>query len=114
MGKTFVKREDFDPVQVEKQSHAAKSLCVWCRALNTYDDISKDVEPKRRKMQEMELELKHAKENLQNKQVELDEVLSKVSALEMLCQKTQEELQKLEKERERAEKRLASAKELTG
>eukprot|EP00746_Dinoflagellata_sp_MGD_P126903 gnl/MRDRNA2_/MRDRNA2_61620_c0_seq1.p1 gnl/MRDRNA2_/MRDRNA2_61620_c0~~gnl/MRDRNA2_/MRDRNA2_61620_c0_seq1.p1 ORF type:complete len:1770 (+),score=338.45 gnl/MRDRNA2_/MRDRNA2_61620_c0_seq1:296-5311(+) len=112
--KNFVRREDFDPVQVEKQSHAAKSLCMWCRALNVYSDVAKEVEPKKARLQAAQAELAEAHHKLHIKQNELNEVLSKVNALEVLCHETMEEMRRLSNEKELTERRLERAQELTG
>ncbi|XP_026194572.1 dynein heavy chain 6, axonemal [Cyclospora cayetanensis] len=60
----IVQRADFTPEVVGKQSVAAMSLCMWVLAINKYAKISKEVEPKRmkveelnKKVDEMELEL---------------------------------------------------------
>ena len=39
---------DFTPEVVEKVSTAAKSLCMWCRAMKVYDEVARAVEPKQR------------------------------------------------------------------
>merc|ERR1740130_2085595 len=38
---------EFTPENVERVSNAAKSLCMWCRAMKVYDDVAQVVEPKR-------------------------------------------------------------------
>ena len=68
---------------VGKVSLAAKGLCLWVRAMETYGTVAKDVVPKRNK-------LKTAQENLAKKQTalaaaqaQLAEVLAKVQALKV-------------------------------
>ena len=68
---------------VGKVSLAAKGLCLWVRAMETYGTVAKDVAPKRNK-------LKTAQENLSKKQTalaaaqtQLAEVLAKVQALKV-------------------------------
>lgn len=46
-------RSDFSPEIVGKQSVAAMSLCMWVLAINKYAKVSKDVEPKRKKLEEL-------------------------------------------------------------
>lgn len=62
---------------------AAKGLCLWVRAMETYGTVAKDVAPKRNK-------LKTAQENLSKKQTalaaaqtQLAEVLAKVQTLKV-------------------------------
>lgn len=50
--------EQFTPAVVEKVSKAAKSLCMWVRAMDVYSEVYKQVAPKKQKLQE-------AEENLQ-------------------------------------------------
>ena len=38
---------EFTPENVQRVSNAAKSLCMWCRAMKVYDDVAQVVEPKR-------------------------------------------------------------------
>lgn len=37
----YVDNPDFTPEAVAKQSKAAQSLCMWCRAMGVYDRIAK-------------------------------------------------------------------------
>ena len=37
----YVDNPDFTPEAVAKQSKAAQSLCMWCRAMEVYDRIAK-------------------------------------------------------------------------
>ena len=46
-------RPDFTPEVVGKQSVAAMSLCMWVLAINKYAKVSKEVEPKRKKLEEL-------------------------------------------------------------
>ena len=43
MLKAYIRRDEFDPASVDKQSHAARSLCMWCMAINTYSDVAREV-----------------------------------------------------------------------
>ena len=44
----FVSSPDFKPETVGKVSFAAKSLCMWVRAMEVYGRIYRTVEPKRK------------------------------------------------------------------
>lgn len=37
----YIDNPDFTPEAVAKQSKAAQSLCMWCRAMEVYDRIAK-------------------------------------------------------------------------
>lgn len=39
---------------VGQKNAAAKSLCVWCRAIDNYAKVAKEVEPKKQKLAEMQ------------------------------------------------------------
>ena len=45
--KKYIDDPVYHPEAVGKQSNAAKSLCMWTRAMDVYSKISKVVEPKR-------------------------------------------------------------------
>jgi len=48
----YVSKEDFNPTDVGKVSNAAKGLCMWCCAMDTYNRVAKEVEPKKAKLAE--------------------------------------------------------------
>ena len=77
----FTQMPDFTPEIIGKVSGAARGLCLWVRAMETYGYVAKDVAPKRAK-------LKAAQDNLSKKQAALKAaqetlaiVLAKVQAL---------------------------------
>lgn len=77
----FTSMPDFVPDVIGKVSGAARGLCLWVRAMETYGNVAKDVAPKRAK-------LKAAQDNLAKKQAALKTaqdtlaiVLAKVQAL---------------------------------
>ena len=49
----MIVRPDFTPEVVGKQSVAAMSLCMWVLAINKYSKVSREVEPKRKKVEEL-------------------------------------------------------------
>ncbi|VUZ53059.1 unnamed protein product, partial [Hymenolepis diminuta] len=48
---TYVEQDDFTPETVGKVSLAAKSLCMWVRAIEVYGRVYRIVEPKRQRLQ---------------------------------------------------------------
>lgn len=48
--RTYTTRPDFDPQLVGQKNKASKSLCMWCKAIDNYAKIAKEVEPKKRKL----------------------------------------------------------------
>merc|ERR1719440_1259135 len=67
----YTKQAEFDPEIVGAVSKAAKSLCMWCRAMEVYGRIAKDVAPKKAKLQQ-------AMKTLSKKQAQLAEAQAKV------------------------------------
>eukprot|EP00965_Chrysotila_dentata_P038955 1294469-Pleurochrysis_carterae.AAC.1 len=62
------------PDTVGKVSRAAKSLCMWVRAMDTYARVAKTVEPKKAKLKEATAQLAESQEMLKGKQNELKKV----------------------------------------
>jgi dynein heavy chain, axonemal len=61
----------FTPDQVEKQSKAAMSMCLWVRAMFEYGQIALVVAPKRAKLQDAEFSLDAMNAELRGKQMQL-------------------------------------------
>ena len=53
----YLKMEKFNPDDVGKVSTAAKSLCMWVIAMDTYSSVAKTVEPKKAQLKEAEEKL---------------------------------------------------------
>lgn len=47
--KKYVENPKFTPEIVEKVSRAAKSLCMWVRAIELYANVFRTVQPKKQK-----------------------------------------------------------------
>lgn len=52
-------------------SEAATCLCMWVRAMVTYDRVAKNIEPKKAKLAEAEAELAKTNEQLAKKKASL-------------------------------------------
>ena len=50
----FMRNPDFEEGAVQKTSTAAAGLCKWVRAMYTYAQVTKAMEPKRRALQDAE------------------------------------------------------------
>merc|ERR1719409_455075 len=87
----FVVKPEYQPDVVGNQSRAAKSLCMWTHAMDTYSKVAKEVGPKKEKLAEMNKELEKANSNLKEKQDQLQEVLDMVAALEKKLKDTVDE-----------------------
>lgn len=51
--KNYLAKKEFDPEDVGKKSLAAKSMCMWVKALNNYSIVVKKVEPKKARYNEV-------------------------------------------------------------
>ncbi|KAJ1516963.1 Dynein heavy chain 2, axonemal [Coelomomyces lativittatus] len=104
--------ENFNPDVVGKVSGAAKSLCLWVKAMETYANIFRTVAPKREK-------LRIAQETLDKKQATLKEAKEKLGEIQnklaQLQQQYDEKLalkEKLKKDSDLTELKLARAEQL--
>ena len=50
----YTTRQEFDPIIVGQKNQASKSLCMWCKAIDNYAKVAKEVEPKKRKLLQLE------------------------------------------------------------
>jgi dynein heavy chain len=112
--KKYIEDPDFTPDKVEKVSRAAKSLCMWCRAMDVYARVAKNVEPKKKALKEAEDSVAAMTAVLATKQAELKAVLDRVLSLENKLAATLAKKEELQKESDQCTSRLARATELTG
>ena len=108
-----INKPEFDPFNIGKVSMACKSLCLWARAIDNYSKISRVVEPKKKKVAEMQAKLDVKLKELRIKEEELDKVKQKVTKLEKECNETVAFKKKLEKDIATTNKRLIAAEKLT-
>uniref|UniRef100_A0A3P8VN13 Dynein axonemal heavy chain 2 n=1 Tax=Cynoglossus semilaevis TaxID=244447 RepID=A0A3P8VN13_CYNSE len=96
----YCKQDDFQPEVIGKVSLAAKSLCMWVRAMEVYGRVYRVVEPKR-------LQLKSATAQLAEKQAALAEAQDKLrevgEKLEELKRQHEEKLATKENLRKKSE-----------
>ncbi|KAG2490029.1 hypothetical protein HYH03_011494 [Edaphochlamys debaryana] len=92
----FVQDPDFQPKVIEKQSLACAGLCSWVIAIEKYDKVIKEVEPKRQKLREAEAQLEVVMAALRAKQAELKLVMDKLARLDADLQEKKRRKEKLE------------------
>jgi len=105
---------EFTPDTVGRVSKAAKSLCMWCCAMDKYSAVAKTVEPKRKALNEAQASLDEVLAALKVKEDHLASVEAKVEALQAQLKEAQDEKQRLEDEAALTEARLKRAGKLTG
>ncbi|CAM9220423.1 unnamed protein product [Chrysoparadoxa australica] len=104
----------FVPEEVAKVSSAAKSLCMWARAMYTYDKVAKNIGPKKEALAAAEKELEGVMLELSGKKAALQEVLDSVAQLKATLKATEEKKEELEATAKRTQDQLARAEQLIG
>ena len=97
IGSKYINDPEFTPENVGRVSFAAKSLCLWVRAMEKYGKIYRTVEPKRKRLNEAISRLEEKQKSLTEAQTKLAEINEMIDELkiqydEKLAQK--EELRK--------------------
>ena len=64
--RTYTTKPEFEPNNVGAKNLASKSLCMWCLAMDKFQRVSKEVEPKKRKLAELS-----AKMEIKNKELKV-------------------------------------------
>ena len=82
------KRPEFDIEDIGKKSVACKSLAMWVKAMDNYAKISKEVEPRKKKVAELTAKLDVKNRELKVKQDELNKIKAKVQKLQKECDET--------------------------
>lgn len=70
----YTSEPDFQPEKVGTVSGAAKSLCMWVRAMETYGQIFRVVQPKRERYNQAMAQLKEKQDALADAKKKLDDV----------------------------------------
>ena len=71
----YVAQTDFQPEIIGRVSSAAKSLCMWVRAMEVYGRIYRVVEPKKQRLNAAMVQLKEKQDALSEAKAKLAEVL---------------------------------------
>ncbi len=113
--KDFVnpKNQNFAPGVVASSSVAAGSLCQWVRAMVSYHEVTKLVEPLHDSLKKAKSDLDEMEEMLRQKQEELRIVEDNVRMLNQKMEETNAEAVDLKNRTEQSERRLKTAQKLT-
>lgn len=111
--KNYINEAEMQPDVVQKVSKAGLGLCLWARAMDVYADVAKEVEPKKKKLEEMNSALAETTKTLGEKQRQLKAVMDRVAGLQKTCDDTVEEKNRLQFESDTCAKRLVRAEKLT-
>ncbi|XP_018800561.1 PREDICTED: dynein heavy chain 6, axonemal [Bactrocera latifrons] len=80
--KKYIEHKDFLPAKLEKVSKVASSVCMWVIAMDKFSKVYKVVEPKLKRKEAADAELKAIMTVLKQKQKELAAVEAKIQALQ--------------------------------
>ena len=96
----YTKKEEFDPVYIQKKSEAAGALCVWVRSMEDYAKALKVVGPKRQKKQYAEEQLAKKIESLKKLEDTYKEVTDRLAELNNVFEETNNRMDGYKKELE--------------
>eukprot|EP00937_MAST-01D_sp_MAST-1D-sp2_P001492 g1492.t1 len=108
----FMTRDDFTPEAIEKVSSACKCMCLWVRAMHTYDRVAKGIAPKKAALADAEAKLAGVMAELKVKQDALQVVLDKVAKLQADLQGAQQKKADLEAQEAKTQAQLKRAHQL--
>ena len=111
--KQYINLDEMQPETVQKVSKAGLGLCLWVRAMDVYSDVAKEVEPKKKRLEEMNAQLAVTTAQLVEKQEQLSAVMGRVAVLQKTCDDTLSEKNRLQAESDTTAKRLVRAEKLT-
>lgn len=108
----FFKRSEFNPEFVKGKSVPAGKLCAWALALSQYQQVNKNIIPKKEKAAEMDKMLKEQQAILNKKLDELAVVKKKVADLVANANALQAKKDDLEFTMNRDQARMTRAEKL--
>ncbi|CAD5217245.1 unnamed protein product [Bursaphelenchus okinawaensis] len=107
--KNYISLEEFSPAAIRATSVAAESLCLWVRALESYDTISKQVEPKKQRLKNAEMMVKSNMKQLDSKRKALTDVTERLQHLSDLFSQQSQKKQELQNQIQACEQRVQRA-----
>ncbi|DBA02677.1 TPA: hypothetical protein N0F65_010502 [Lagenidium giganteum] len=108
----FMQDDEFTPETLSSISTAATSLCMWVRAMYTYDAVAKNIAPKKESLKQAESRLDEEQQKLSVKQAGLNEILKKVADLKRTLENAQQKKVDLEKQTNKTQAQLVRAERL--
>ena len=109
----FIEDPNFTPAAIEKASKACKAMCMWVRAMHTYNEVVLMVEPKKALLAEANASLEVTMAALAGAQETLKGVMDKIARLEREFSEANAKKLSLEAQMEEATGRLERAGVLT-
>lgn len=111
--KPYLQMSNFNYKDILQSSVACASLAEWVIAMDMYAKISKEVEPKRKRVAAAETDLRAVTDQLKKKQQQLNQVEAKIKELQESYDHQVAEKKKLEISIMQTQSRLKRASKLT-
>lgn len=108
----YCSKENFKPDIVGRVSFAAKSLCMWVRAMEIYGRVYRVVEPKKKKLEQANKQLAEKQATLHEAKEKLREVKEKLEELQRQYEEKLATKEELKKKAELTELKLDRAAKL--
>lgn len=112
--KEYLPHKDFKPEIVAKASSAAEGLCKWIIAMDLYDNVAREVAPKKEKLAKAEAEYQATMEILTQKKNEVAQLEQKLADLNDHLAEAQAEQQRLQDAVNLCSEKLIRATKLIG
>ena len=110
----YMSNENFTPEAIARVSKACTSICMWARAMYTYNQIALQVEPKRAALKEAEASLAKTQASLAETQAKLKTVEEKIAKLEEDYEKAVAKKEQLAQQVQDCTVKLERAEKLIG
>ena len=110
----YIDNENFTPEAVSRVSKACTSICLWVRAMYTYNKVALGVAPKRARLAEAQATLKVTMESLAETQAKLKEVEDNIARLEAQYKEAVDKKDDLARKVQECEVKLDRADKLIG
>ena len=108
----YCSKDNFKPDIVGRVSAAARSLCMWVRAMDVYGRVYRVVEPKKKKLESANKQLAEKQASLKDAKDKLREVKEKLEELQRQYEEKLATKEDLKKKAELTELRLSRAAKL--
>jgi len=108
----YIANPEFDPEKVATASGACKGLCLWVRALHTYDRVAKVVRPKQEALKKAQSEVAEAMAHLATKKKELRRITDLLQTLNAQFEAANAKKEDLQQQVEQCAMRLERAEKL--
>ena len=112
--KVYIPNENFKPEIIAKSSSAAEGLCKWCCAMDSYEKVAKEVEPKKIKLAAAEASLAVTLGELKVKQDKLKGVEDELATLMNQLEGAKRKQEDLVFQVDLCQKKLVRASQLIG